>query len=43
VVEFRCAFAAARYPGDPFPQVRRQDPSWTRERWDLALAELEGA
>jgi hypothetical protein len=41
--EFRRAFAAARYSGDPFPQVRRHDPSWTRERWDAALAELEGA
>ena len=43
VGEFRRAFAAARYPGDPFPQVRRHDPSWTRERWDAALAELEAA
>jgi hypothetical protein len=43
VREFRRAFTAARYPGDPFPQVRRHDPSWTRERWDAALAELEGA
>ena len=40
VFEFRRAFAAAGYPGDPYPQVRRHDPSWTRERWDLALAEL---
>jgi hypothetical protein len=43
VGEFRRAIAAAGYRGDPFPQVRRHDPSWTRERWDLALAELEGA
>jgi hypothetical protein len=43
VREYRRAFAAARYPGDPFPQVRRHDPSWTRERWDAALAELGGA
>jgi hypothetical protein len=43
VREFRRALAAAGYRGDPFPQVRRHDPSWTRERWDLALAELEGA
>jgi len=42
IIEFRRAFAAARYQGDPFPQVRRHDPSWTRERWDAALAELEG-
>jgi hypothetical protein len=42
VREYRRAFAAARYPGDPFPQVRRHDPSWTRERWDAALAELKG-
>jgi hypothetical protein len=43
VREFRRAFAAAGYRGDPFPQVRRHDPSWTRERWDAALAELDGA
>lgn len=41
VGELRRAFAAARYPGDPFPQVRRHDPSWTRGRWDEALTELE--
>jgi hypothetical protein len=40
VREYRRAFAAARYPGDPFPQIRRHDPSWTRERWDAALREL---
>lgn len=39
----RSAMAAAGYRGDPFPQVRRQDPSWTRGRWDAALAELDGA
>ena len=39
----RAALAAAGYRGDPFPQVRRQDPSWTRERWDVALAELDRA
>ncbi len=43
VREFQRAFAAKRYPGDPFPQVRRYDPSWTRERWDAALAELKWA
>ncbi len=43
VIRVRSALAAAGYRGDPFPQVRRQDPSWTWERWDLALAELEGA
>lgn len=43
VREFRRVFAAARYQGEPFPQVRRHDPSWTRERWDAALAELEGS
>jgi hypothetical protein len=42
VREYRRAFTAAKYPGDPFPQVRRHDPSWTRERWDAALAELDG-
>jgi hypothetical protein len=40
VREFRRAFAAAGYRMDPFPQVRRHDPSWTRERWDQALVEL---
>jgi hypothetical protein len=25
---------------DPFPSVQGRDPSWTRERWDAALAEL---
>jgi hypothetical protein len=43
VIRVRSALAAAGYRGDPFPQVRRHDPSWTRERWDLALAELIGA
>jgi hypothetical protein len=36
----RAAAAQARYRGDPFPLLRRQQPEWTRERWDLALAEL---
>jgi hypothetical protein len=40
VMRVRSALAAAGYHGDPFPQVRRQYPSWTRERWDRALAEL---
>jgi hypothetical protein len=42
VVQVHSALAAVGYRGDPFPQVRRHDPSWTRERWDTALAELEG-
>jgi hypothetical protein len=42
VIRVRSALAAG-YRGDPFPQVRRHDPSWTRERWDMALAELGGA
>jgi hypothetical protein len=41
VGEFRRAIAAAEYRGDPFPPVCRHDPSWTRERWDAALVELE--
>jgi len=41
VREYRRALASAKYQGDPFPQVRRHDPSWTRERWDAALLELE--
>jgi len=40
VCEYRRALASAGYRGDPFPQVRRHDPSWTRERWDAALLEL---
>jgi hypothetical protein len=43
VIRVRAALASAGYRGDAFPQVRRQDPSWTRERWDAALAELDGA
>jgi hypothetical protein len=43
VIRVRSALASAGYRGDPFPQVRRLDPSWTRERWDRALSELEGA
>jgi hypothetical protein len=35
----RAALSAAGYRGDPYPQVRRHDPSWTRERWDAALSE----
>jgi hypothetical protein len=40
VREVRRSFAAAGYRGDPYPHVRRHDPSWTRERWDAALGEL---
>jgi len=43
VIRVRSALAAAGYRGNPFPQVMRHDPSWTRERWDAALAELDGA
>jgi hypothetical protein len=42
VIRVRSALAGKGYRGDPFPQVRRLDPSWTRARWDAALAELEG-
>lgn len=42
VREIRAAVARAGGRMDPFPQLRRHDPSWTRERWDGALAELEG-
>lgn len=28
----RAALSAAGYGGDPYPQVRQHDPSWTRER-----------
>jgi hypothetical protein len=40
VREIRRAYAAKGFRGDPFPQVRRHDASWTRERWDAAMAEL---
>jgi hypothetical protein len=40
VREVRRALTAAGYRGDAFPQVRREDPSWTRSRWDAALCEL---
>ena len=32
--------ARAGFRGDPFPLLKRDKPEWTRERWDLALAEL---
>jgi hypothetical protein len=37
----RAALARAGFHGDPFPQLRRQKPDWTRERWDRAAAELD--
>jgi hypothetical protein len=40
VREVRAALARAGYGGDAFPMVRARDGSWTRERWDAALAEL---
>jgi hypothetical protein len=40
VLRVRAALSAAGYRGDPYPQVRRHDPNWTRERWDAALLEL---
>ena len=27
---------------DPFPHLHRERPDWTRERWDRAVAELDG-
>ena len=42
VREVRAALSRAGYRDDPFPMVRVRDGSWTRERWDAALAELEG-
>jgi hypothetical protein len=41
VLRVRRVLAAAGYRGDPFPQVRRHDPSWTRERWEQASKEIE--
>jgi hypothetical protein len=37
----RAEVARTRYRGDAFPLLKRANPEWTRERWDLALAELE--
>ncbi|MBV8431992.1 MAG: hypothetical protein JO244_12550, partial [Solirubrobacterales bacterium] len=42
VREVRAALARAGYRGDPFYAVRSRDASWTRERWDRAVAELAG-
>jgi hypothetical protein len=36
------AAAKARYRGDAFPLLKRAQPEWTRERWDKAVAELDG-
>ena len=43
VRSIRAAVARTGYRGDAFPLLRREHPSWTRERWDQALAELEQA
>jgi hypothetical protein len=37
----RAAAARAGYRGDAFPLLKREQPEWTRERWDQAVAELE--
>lgn len=41
VRSIRVAVARTKYRGDAFPLLKRANPEWTRERWDLALAELE--
>ena len=38
----RAAAARAGYRGDAFPLLKRHKPEWTRERWDRAVAELDG-
>jgi hypothetical protein len=38
----RAAATRARYRGDAFPLLKRVQPEWTRERWDKAMAELDG-
>ena len=43
VREIRAAFIRAGIFRDPFPEFHRRDPDWSRERWDAAMAELEGA
>jgi hypothetical protein len=30
----RAAVARADYRGDAFPLLKRQQPEWTRDRWD---------
>jgi hypothetical protein len=35
--------ARAGFAGDVFGLVQRNDASWTRERWDQAVCELEQA
>jgi hypothetical protein len=37
----RAAAARAGYRGDAFPLLKREQPEWTRERWDRAVAELD--
>src|SRR5262249_24084758 len=37
----RAAVARAGYRGDAFPFLKRQQPEWTRERWDRAMQELD--
>ena len=39
----RAAVARGGYRGDAFPFLKREKPEWTRERWDLAVAELDGS
>jgi hypothetical protein len=43
VREIRGALIRAGIFRDPFPEFHRRNPEWIRERWDAALAELEGA
>ncbi len=40
VREVRAALASAGYRGDPYLALRARDSSWTRPRWEGALAEL---
>jgi hypothetical protein len=43
VREIPAAFIRAGIFRDPFPEFHRRKPEWSRERWDAAMAELEGA
>ncbi|MGA8349960.1 MAG: hypothetical protein WB773_19375 [Isosphaeraceae bacterium] len=38
----RAAVARADSRGDAFPLLKRQQPEWTRDRWDRAVAKLDG-
>src|SRR5262249_45589677 len=42
VREVRGALARTGFRGDPFYALKSQRPDWTRDRWETAVAEIEG-